>query len=81
MWTIVETNETYKESTLRNSLSLKLNEGQEKFTEEQIADFIEKSRQLEEQKRDIETQFDMVINAKQNLEKLLNNERKVTNDL
>ena len=51
------------------------------MSEEDLADLFKKTQDLESQNKDLESQIDLVLNAKNNLEKILSNERKITEDL
>lgn len=51
------------------------------YSEEQINEFIENAKKLEEQKQELDSQLDLVLNAKRGLERLLKKEREETKDL
>lgn len=51
------------------------------LNEEELAELFNKAQDLENQNRDLEQQIDLVLTAKNNLEKILLNERKATSDL
>ena len=48
------------------------------FNEEQIQDFIDKAKKLEDERNDLEKQIILVIATKQTLEQLLTKERKIS---
>jgi hypothetical protein len=83
MWTIVETDGTKggidRGSTIGGSgLDLGFGSDVSKLSEEQLMEIFEKARALEDQNADLEKQIDLVISAKNNLEKILGEERKAT---
>lgn len=46
------------------------------MSEEQLVELFEKAKALEDQNTDLEHQVDLVINAKNSLEKILSDERR-----
>jgi hypothetical protein len=83
-WTILETSDKNSRSSIVSSnsiLGLTLSEGNQTFSEAQVQEMISKAAQLEDQNKDLESQVELVLSAKKNLEKLLKDEKKITQDL
>lgn len=51
------------------------------LSDDQVQDFIEKAKKLEDERNDLEKQINLVIATKQTLEQLLTKERKTTAQL
>ena len=81
-WTISETDE--RGSVLYPSgMDLGLGSSMDlaNLTQDQIKELFEKTTKLADQNADLEQQIDLVLNAKNNLEKILKEERKATEEL
>ena len=78
VWSIMETDKR-GESILHQSSSLRLRADQ--MGEEQIKELIDKAQELEQNNDDLENQVNMVLSAKQNLEQMLKDEKKETENL
>lgn len=75
LWTISATDERGGTS-ISTELSLNLGSEIKNMTDEQLQEIFEKAKMLEDQNSDLEHQIDLVISAKNSLEKILNEERK-----
>lgn len=81
-WTIVETTgEPDGRSSVASESVITAADISGSYSEEQINEFIENAKKLEEQKQELDSQLDLVLNAKRGLERLLKKEREETKQL
>lgn len=76
IWTVVEAGDQHSKSTVDGLEYQTMSTSN--MNEEDVAELFKKTQELENQNKDLEQQIDLVLNAKNNLEKILVNERKNT---
>ena len=81
VWTIMETSDTSRHSmSVAGGVEFQSMNTKD-LSEEELAELFTKAGELESQNKDLEAQIDLVLQAKNNLERILFNEKKNIQDL